>query len=186
MPFNRIRGFYIRPLTPPEPKSMSIEEKNNELNSVIKSGLDLLNNVIEQHEKALRAMTVVRDVSCVYAQYDQIGDNGQPTGYEEVLLIGVLKRNGSWRLCHGYHHTGDPSGETDWKPLADSSVAERLRAVPHIDKLRQAIIDDKIKLLPEIIESFQSAVKSLEAYPGGAKLASGYQAAIQRLQGKDK
>ena len=185
MPFNRIRGFYIGSLAPLESKPMSIEEKNNALNETIKNSLDALNNIIQEHEKALRAMTILRDVSYTYKRWDIEDEQGNPTGHEEALLLGIRKWNGTWRLCHGYYN--DVQG-TEWKPLADSSVVDRLAAVPHIEKLQQAIVDDKEKLDHEVTETLGSAIESMMNYPGGTafveSIFTGLQNNVQRKKKK--
>lgn len=206
-PFNRIRGFYLGHLGPMEENPVSTdkkndplnefivpdvwevmtdEEKNDTINKNIKDRLDTLNLIIEQHEKALRAMTILRDASCVYKRIYDLDENGQHCLSEDLYLLGVVKWNGSWRLCHGRSNTADPEGDTHWKPLADSSVMERICAVKHFDKLLQAIIDDKAKLEPEIEQAITTALASLERFPGGTDIVERVNGRLQAKQGKKK
>jgi hypothetical protein len=159
MPFNRIDGFYTGGFNSLEPRAMSIDDTNKELNAILDNRLAQLNSAIDAHEKALKAMMVPRDVWHIYHAEDDLDPSGEVRG-EYQYLIGMIKWQGSWRLCHFADYEPGP-GEWDWKPLVDSSIPDRLRAVPHLNELQAKIIEAKNKLIPELEAAIAALAKSL-------------------------
>lgn len=161
MPFNRINGFYVGGYSELE-TSMSVDNENEELNRTLESHLSQLNAAIDAHEKKLKAMMIPRDVWCVYHTEAVEDADGRCLG-ELLYLIGLIKWQGAWRLCHGIDEYPGPPSETRWKPLADSSIPDRLRASQHIQKLRAQVIEEKKKLIPEVEGAIEALAKSLES-----------------------
>lgn len=163
MSFNRIGGFYIGGcLECTEPKTMSIDDQNKELNEVLENRLGQLNSAIAAHEQALKAMMIPRDVChCYLAEADK-DEDGQIAGTSSFYL-GMIKWQGAWRLCHGVEYWPGPD-DREWKPLVDSSIPNRLRAASHFDDLRLKIIEEKKKLIPEVEATIEGLAQSLERY----------------------
>jgi len=162
MPFNRIGGFYIGNFSILESQAMTIDDQNDELNDALETRLGQLGAAIEAHEKALKAMKIPRDVWCRYDSKDITDDDGQSTGRSHDYYMGMIKWQGSWRLCHDVCYSEDHSSEFSWKPLVDCSVPDRLRAAQHLDKLRAKIVADKKKVIPQIEAAIEGLVKSLD------------------------
>lgn len=169
MPFNRIGGFYIGAFSLEESNHMTFEERNSELNQALENRLKQLNAAIDAHEKALKAMMIPRDTSFVYCREDEMDDNGQPSGHWWDSMLGIIKLSGSWRLCHGTFDSRIHWEGVTWKPLVDSSVADRMSAICHLDKLREAVVKEKEQLVPELESALEVAVKGLENYPKASK-----------------
>ncbi len=163
-PFNRIRGFFLGGDLHLE-STMSLDDKNKQLNDAVNSRLSQLQAVIERHEQALKAMTIHRDTSCTY-RTDELVD--QENGLYACIYfrIGMVKYGGSWRLCHDVmEERSGPDDGPEWRPLVDSPVQVRIEAIAHIDKLRAAIVAEKESLLPELEMAIAVAVNALDDYP---------------------
>ena len=90
-----------------------------------------------------------------WVMYDSCEDedlrSGQSYGQQQAY-IGMIKLRGAWRLCHAYHYV-DYSGADEALnsvPLVDISIEGRIKAAEHIEKLREEIVKEKEKLVPEI------------------------------------
>jgi hypothetical protein len=142
---------------------MSIDDQNDELNEVLGTRLSQLNAAIEAHEKALKAMMVPRTVKHLYQSEEIRDDNGQLTGSSLDYYIAMIKWQGTWRLCHDVDFQPGPP-TFDWKPLVDCSIQDRLRAAPHLDELRNKIVEEKKKVIPELEAAIESLARSLETF----------------------
>jgi hypothetical protein len=163
MPFNRINGFYAGRFTYLESQTMTIDDRNDELNEALDTRLSQLNAAIEAHEKALKAMKIPRTVIHCYLSKDIQDENGQATGNCYDYCIAMTKWQGTWRLCHDVMYSGDQS-DFDWKPLVDCSIPDRLQAAPHLDELRDKIVEEKKKVIPELEAAIEGLAKSLETF----------------------
>ncbi len=166
MPFNRINGFYSGNfnLLEQESRTVTLDEKNDELNEALGTRLNQLNAAIEAHEKALKAMQIPRTVIRCYLSREILEHNGQSIGQSYDYYVAMVKWQSSWRLCHDVRYSGDCSSEFDWKPLVDCSISDRLRAAPHLDSLREKIVEEKQKIIPELEAAIESLAKSLDNF----------------------
>ena len=166
MPFNRINGFYVGNWRCQESKSMTLDERNDEVNKALESRFSQLNAVLETHEAKLKAMMVPKNVSVIYRSY---ADDDQQPGGEYQFCLGMIKLRGAWRLCHASHYWSynRPDDEPDWKPIVEASIEDRVRAAEHIEKLREAIVNEKEKLVPDVEKAIATLAKSLERYGEG-------------------
>ncbi len=159
MPFNRIGGFYVGGCIGLEAQTMSIDDQNREVNEALDCRLSQLNAAIEAHEKALKAMTIARDV---IHQYDEGYDFD---GTCMLYSIGMIKWRGTWRLCHDTAVAEEvEEDEYYWKPLVDCSIADRLRAADPLDEFREKVVEAKKELIPVVEAAIKTLVKSPEAF----------------------
>ncbi len=134
---------------------MSQNDRNEKVNEALEARLEQLNLVIEGKEKQFKSMMVARDTVLCFHSYEEEND-----GHGEYQhLLGMIKQKGGWRLCYAHHYENycHPDREVSWKPLVDCSIEARLRAAPHVEKLRDKIIEEKEKLMPEL----ENAIKTL-------------------------
>ena len=80
----------------------------------------------------------------------------------------MIKLRGAWRLCHAYHYVSYSADEDDldWIPLVEVNIEGRIKAAEHIDKLREAIVEAKEKLVPDVEKAIATLAKTLERYRG--------------------
>ncbi|MHB1038315.1 MAG: hypothetical protein ACYC35_28135 [Pirellulales bacterium] len=164
MPFNRIGSFYVGRFTDLELNIMTLDDQNDELNEALDTRLSQLSAAIAAHEKALKAMKIPRDVIYCYLSEQIIDHNGNATGQFDAYYVAMIKWQGTWRLCHAEHYSCDYSSTFDWKPLVDCSIPDRLRAAPHLDKLRKRIVEEKMKVIPELEAAIEGLATSLESF----------------------
>jgi hypothetical protein len=157
--FNRIAGFYVNNQT--KELTMSIEDRNQERNNAVTQRLTQLQACIESHEERFRQMRIFCEVRFKYDHWEEI-ENGSPVG-EHQQLIGLVRINGKWRLCHANHYF-DFSDDfpVDWKPLVDVAIVDRIRAIEHIEALREELIRSKEALLPEIEQAIAKLAAGLK------------------------
>jgi hypothetical protein len=108
-----------------------------------------LNNHWAHVQQKLRDMLPPREC---WAEYRVWGDDEQYRA-----CIGLVKWRGEWRICHGFYDAHEEDGPAAWKPIHDCSVSERVELIDHIEKLRDAIIAEAEKSIPQV----QSAVSKL-------------------------
>jgi len=149
---------------------MTLDERNDEVNKALENRFSQLNAALEAHETKLKAMMVPKDVWVMYDSGSVEDQSGNTVG-EFSLHIGMIKLRGAWRLCHTNHyfHYSGPEEDFDWKPLVEASIEDRLKAAEHIDKLREAIVEAKEKLVPDVEKAIATLAKSLERYEDGGK-----------------
>jgi hypothetical protein len=164
--FNRINGFYVGSWLSQESKTMTLDERNDEVNKALESRFSQLNAAFETHEAKLKAMMVPKNASVMYhSEDDEDLRSGQTFGQYQSH-IGMIKLRGAWRLCHATHYESccGPEEGFDWKPLVEASIEDRIRAAEYIDKLREAILEEKENLIPEVEKAIATLAKSLERY----------------------
>ena len=170
MPFNRINGFYVGNWSFQEPKSMTLDERNDEVNKALDARFSQLNAALEAHEAKLKAMMVPKNTSVMYESSENEDLRAGQSYGQGQLHIGMIKLRGAWRLCHANHYVDYswPEEEAiDWKPIVEVSIEERIKAAEHIDKLREAIVQEKEKLIPDVEKAIATLAKSLEGYGEG-------------------
>jgi hypothetical protein len=147
---------------------MTLDERNDEINKALEARFSQINSAIEAHEAKLKGMMVPRDVWVMYASCEDFDYQYQAAAGEYQSYIGLIKQKGAWRLCYANHYEsysgGYPDEDLDWKPLVESSIEDRLKAAPHLDKLREAIVNSKEKLVPELEKAISTLAKSLDNY----------------------
>jgi hypothetical protein len=151
---------------------MTLDERNDEVNKALEARFSQLNAALEAHEAKLKAMMVPSDTWVTYRSYDD-GDNyNNPTG-EYQFYIGMVKLRGAWRLClrKAYECWIDDerSSYGEIRPVVEASVEERIEVAQHIDKLREAIVQTKEKLVPDVEKAIATLAKSLEVYGADRK-----------------
>ena len=166
MSFNRINGFYIGSWSCQEFKSMTLDERNDEVNGALESRFSQLNAALEAHEAKLKAMMVPKDAWVMYDSCENEDLRSGETRGQYQSYIGMIKLRGAWRLCHGdcYFDYCGPEEAIAWKPLVEASIEDRMNAAKHIDKLREAIVEGKEKLVPDVEKAISTLAKSLEGY----------------------
>lgn len=145
---------------------MTLDERNDEVNQALEARFTQLNAALEAHESKLKAMMVPKDAWVIYFKYDDDDHQIGHTVGQYQHLIGMIKLNGAWRLCHARHYEdyNHPDDEPAWKPIVEASIEDRLSAAKHIDKLREAIVEAKEKLIPSVEEAIAALAKSLASY----------------------
>lgn len=164
VPFNRINGFFLGNWSDEEHETMTLDDRNQQINETLEVRFSQLNSAIEAHETKLKKMMIARNVEYCYASWSDDDPHYGKIG-EYQRWIGMIKQKGTWRLCHACHYESYTNGwpvEFDWKPLVDASVEDRIKAASQIESLREAIVKSKEKLVPELETAIESLAKTLE------------------------
>jgi hypothetical protein len=150
---------------------MTLDERNEEVNKALENRFSQLNAALEAHEAKLKAMMVPKDAQVMYRSYDDEDLRSGQTSGQYQFYIGMIKLRGAWRLCHANHYESwsGPEDDIDWKPLVEASIEDRIKAAEHIDKLRDAIVEAKEKLVPDVEKAIATLAKSLERYEESGK-----------------
>ncbi len=146
---------------------MTLDERNDEVNKALESRFSQLNAALEAHEARLKAMMVPKNAWVRYNSYDNEDlRSGEACGQYQ-FYIGMIKLRGAWRLCHANHYEDwcGPEDDIDWKPIVEASIEDRIETAEHIDKLREAIVQEKEKLIPNVEKAIAMLAESLEGYP---------------------
>jgi len=154
MAFNRINGFYIGRWSHKESSSMSLDERNDEVNQALEARFSQLNSALESQEARLKGMKITKETSVMYHE-------GYESWGQYQCFIGMVKVRGAWRLCHAIYCPETNEEYLEWKPIVEASVSERLSAATHIDKLRAEIVRVKEELIPEV----ETAISKLATLP---------------------
>lgn len=141
----RLRGVdFIRQHAPIETR---LELANSSLSQLYTE----LNNRWWEVQHKLCAMLPPREC---WSEYKVWGENG-----EYRACLGLIKFRGEWRICHGVYNNHEENRPDAWKPVHDCSVAERVELIAHIEKLRDAIVAEAEKSIPQV----QDAVSKIAA-----------------------
>ena len=142
---------------------MTLDERNEEVNQALESRFSQLNSTLEAHEAKLKGMMVPKSVWHMYKSYEDINEQAGHSAGQYRFYLGMVKLRGAWRLCHAsqYEDYCGPQEEVDWKPIVEASIEDRIDAAAHIEKLREAIVEAKEKLVPELERAIAGLAKSL-------------------------
>jgi hypothetical protein len=167
--FNPINGFYVGNWLFQESRSMTLDERNDEVNKALEARFSQLNAALEAHEAKLKAMMVPKNAQSMYCSEDNEDLRSGQTCGQYQSYIGMIKLRGAWRLCHAKHYEDycGLSEDIDWKPLVEASIEDRIKAAEHVDELRDAIVQEKEKLVPDVEKAIATLAKSLERYGEG-------------------
>jgi hypothetical protein len=153
----------------PDPVPSSLEERNRRTAEALAPRYDQLNGLWAEAETRLKAMQVPRYVCVVYNREDIEPDDAYSPSYCDCL--GLAKVRGEWRLCLGQFvedayngRPSDPDRPTNWKPIADCSVEERVEAAPHIAALREEIVKSAEHYVSKVDEAVAHLTKALEHF----------------------
>jgi hypothetical protein len=152
----------------PEPVQVPLEERNRRTAEALAPRYDQLNRLWAEAEARLKAMQVPRYVWVVYKMEDVDPEDPYSPGACECL--GLVKFRGEWRLCLGHFvcerapSPCDPDQPMDWKPILDCSVEERVKAAPHIAKLREEIVASAEQYISKVDEAVAHLTTALEHF----------------------
>lgn len=143
---------------------MTLEERNDEVNRALEARFSQLNAALEEHEATLKSMMVPKNAWVMYASVENEDLRAGETYGEYQSYIGMIKLRGEWRLCHADHYFDycGPPEDIRWKPIVEASIEDRIKAAEHLDKLREAIVEAKEKLIPDVEKAIAILAKSLE------------------------
>jgi hypothetical protein len=108
-----------------------------------------LNVLWQNAEDDLKKIPIPVDVPICYKSVDT-DDDPVRRGPQIHSYLGFAKAKGGWRICIGHSHDSFPEMGIDWKPITECTVDFRLEAVPHINKLRQAVLKAAEDCLPNL------------------------------------
>jgi len=153
----------------PEPIQPSLDERSRRTAEALAPRYDQLNRLWAQAETRLKAMQVPRYVWVVYKREDVEPEDAYSPRYCECL--GLVKFRGEWRLCLGQFvrdeynaHPSDTDQPTNWKPVSDCSVEERVEAAPYIAVLREAIVESAEHYISKVDEAVAHLTNALEHF----------------------
>jgi hypothetical protein len=122
---------------------------------------DELNDLWSKAEKQLKRIPIPVDVSVRYKSVKASDDPEYDNGERIHSYLGFVKWSRQWRICYGEDHDRYPEMEVQWKPVADCSADIRIEAVPHLSKLREAVLakaSDCLGMLDTAIAKLSSTV----------------------------
>ncbi|MDB5344240.1 MAG: hypothetical protein JWP89_2617 [Schlesneria sp.] len=140
----------------------TINERAEHAESVLFERYDELNALWQKAEKEFTAHHIPDTVSYEYYR---------PTCSEEaaedpvVKLLGLSKKNGAWRICHGEYDYQAPYGEVDWTPITECSATLRVYSTQWLPKLREAIVAASERFIPRVEEAIERLRKELSVEP---------------------
>jgi hypothetical protein len=153
----------------PEPSQASLEERSRRTAEALAPRYDQLNELWAEAETRLKAMQVPRYVWVVYKREDIEPADPYSRSYCECL--GLVKARGEWRLCLGQFvkdeyngHPSDPDQPTNWKPIADCSVEERVEAAAHLTALRKEVVVSAEHYISKVDEAVSHLTTALAEF----------------------
>lgn len=137
----------------------TITERAAHAESVLFKRYDELNALWIRAEKEFTAYHIPHTISFEYAHPSS--DEDDPI----VRCLGLSKRNGAWRICHGEYHYADADREPDWTPITECSAILRVYATKWLPKLREAIVAASERFIPEVERAIERLRKELSVEP---------------------
>lgn len=144
------------------PEPLSPDHRKEKVVAALGKRYKALNQLWENAEADLKEIPVPVDVPYRYKSVS-VDEPHEPRGFEMHFYIGFVKSKGGWRICHGTQHDGYPEYDYDWKPITECSVDIRLEAAPHINKLRERVLEkaeECVTTLDRTISDFRNTLQS--------------------------
>jgi hypothetical protein len=141
----------------------SADARQKELAEALNKRFAELNKLWEQAEADLRKIPVPEEVSYCYGSQDEHPEDA-PGRFDVNYHIGFARVKGSWRICWSVTRDTDPSEEIDWKPITECGLDIRMEAVPHIGKLREAVLEEAEKCLPTLDKAIEELRGTLQSW----------------------
>jgi hypothetical protein len=139
----------------PEPQP---DQRKKKLVEALDHRYKELNKLWEAAEADLKQVPIPVDVSFAYKSIPADPHN-DPRGQVVRIhdLLGFVKSEGGWRICHGQSHDGFPDCEVGWTPINECTVALRVEAAAHLGKLRELVL----KAAEECVAKLDDAIAEL-------------------------
>jgi hypothetical protein len=139
----------------------TLEERNAKAMAAAGPIYDRINRSWAKAEEHIQKLGVLAPVDMPY--------NSQG---EMTWSLGVQKRNGKWRICHGEFDLRDAERykneefeyDTQWTPISDCNVEIRIAMVFQVKKLIEEVVKTNEKTIPELTQSavmLESTLKTL-------------------------
>ena len=141
----------------------SLEARASIAQTALFERYDLLTALWEKAEQEVTARHVPYDIYRVYA-----APSGQDDGDVTVMGLGVIRKNGKWRLCHGEWYYNDEPRPDDWTPIVDCAAVIRVNATKGWPKLREEVVLTSERFVPLVDKAIafmreQTGVEAEEA-----------------------
>jgi hypothetical protein len=167
MSFNPLNGFWNGRPRINGAFTMSLDERNQQINEALSGKYDQINALLAKHENTLRQMKTARNVQVLFNKSTDYLPTGEEEG-EHREHLGFMKRAGVWRLCYAAEYEsficGNVPCDLEWKPLVECPVTTRVDAARHVGLLREAIVESKEEFLSEVDEAITELERSLANY----------------------
>jgi hypothetical protein len=156
--------------TRPSAARPNLDDRSRRTAEALAPRYEQLNQLWAEAESRLKAMQVPRYawVICKHVPIDP--EDQYSADYCDCL--GLVKYRGEWRLCSGScvlddFHPQLPGTEqpTNWRPISDCTVEERVEAAPHLGKLREAIVVSAEHYVAKVDEAIAQLTTALERVP---------------------
>lgn len=136
---------------PPLPSSPpTLEERNKQAEKELATRYDALNQLFTQVEQALKAL---KPPHPVWYAYDRVPVE---QGLERWQVLGLLRYQDKWRLCHAYD--SDIDFMDDIKPIVECPIDVRIRAAKEVRHLQEKIVKSKEEYIPKVDEAIKELI----------------------------
>lgn len=135
-----------------KPNSVELAKRHEIAEKSLSSRYDALSQLLGEAELHLRGLKLLRPVWVAY--------NHQPfqaEGFEhfnDCEMLGIVKLNDKWRLCHAVSDDMDCQIE-GVQPIIECPVEIRVRAASIVRQLHEEIVKAKEQIIPEVDAAIQ-------------------------------
>ena len=113
-------------------------------------------------EERLLKFRIPIDVRVPCGTWDDLLDQQGNSTPKVRSFLGFVKYGRGWRICWCQNHDHHPEHDWDWKPVVDCPVDVRREMFPHIDKLREAVVNAAKNSIPKLEKDIATFRKMLE------------------------
>lgn len=125
------------------PRFTTDRDDKSDVVQTLQVKFDELNKLWSKAEAQLRRIPIPVEVSICYRTEKAWGEEIEPdAGFQIRSFLGFTKLGDGWRICFGEADDCCPRPEMEWKPIADCSAEIRLEAIPHLNALREQVIEE--------------------------------------------
>src|SRR4051794_8306165 len=100
----------------PKERKPTVSERDKLASQVLSTRYDALNQLITEAEIHLK---LLKPLHSVWVEFGKQSTDSQPDSWE---VLGLVKYNGQWRLCHAYDDDLNEYGPRELKPLIECPV----------------------------------------------------------------
>jgi hypothetical protein len=139
-------------------KTTQLEDRNAKALAQANPIYDRINMAWTKAEEHIQKLGVLAPVEMCYEEFR-----------EYSWYLGVQKRNGKWRICHGEYNLNEEvnfqgEGEycTQWTAISDCNVELRIAMAKHLESVIEKVVETNEKTVAELEKSAETVELTLK------------------------
>lgn len=139
--------------------ALTLNKRAEDARTALFERYDELNALWTQAEEQITKLHIPCGVECFYYSW---ADDPQTDYENNHFVLGIQKIGGKWRICHGYCCDSGGQEVSDWTAITECSAETRVRAAPHLSKLREEVVMTAERFIPRVDKAINELRESMK------------------------